>query len=405
MNFYGRLPQSSISLNDGPSNDSFGRLRTSMPVTLFDSKLLDDNAPLFWDDKQVSGSGTTSTYTQNTASVRLAVSTAAGRRLRQTFQRFNYQPGKSFLVIATGVLNVSGGGTGITRRIGYYDDNNGLFFENRDGYYYIMERSYASGAPVDTAVSRSNWNIDPMDGTGPCRINLDFSKVQIFVIDFEWLGVGRVRYGYVIDGKAYFCHETNHANLSSNVYMSTPNLPLRYEIINNGSGVASSMDQICSTVIIEGGNQNTGIVRGASTNGTQVDADVADTVYAVIGLRKKTGYYAPVSPVQISMMSETADDFEWKLMLNPTVAGSFTYVDETNSAVQIARGATANVVSSGIYLQGGFSTSSSAISNVLETIQRLGTSISGVRDELVLCVRPLSNAADIQASLMWREGV
>lgn len=405
MNYYGKLPTSSVSLNDGPSNDSFGRLRVSTPVTLFDSKLLDDNAPLFWDDKQVSGSGTTSTYTQNTASVRLAVSTAAGRRLRQTYQSFNYQPGKSFLVICTGVLSVSGGGDGITRRVGYYNDNNGLFFENRNGYYYVVERSYTSGAPIDTAISRSNWNIDPMDGTGPCRINLDFSKVQIFVIDFEWLGVGRVRYGYVIDGKAYFCHETNHANLSSNVYMSTPNLPLRYEIINNGSGVASSMDQICSTVIIEGGNQNTGIVRGASTNGTQVNADVADTVYAVIGLRKKTGYSVTVSPVQISMMSETADNFEWKLMLNPTVAGSFTYVDETNSAVQIARGATANVVSSGIYLQGGFSTSSSAVSNVLETIQRLGTSISGVRDELVLCVRPLGNTADIQAALMWREGV
>lgn len=187
--------------------------------------------------------------------------------------------------------------------------------------------------------------------------------------------------------------------------MTTPNLPIRYEIINNGSGVASSMDQICSTVIIEGGNQNTGIIRAASTNGVQVDANVADTVYAVIGLRKKANYETTINPVQISMMCETADNFEWKLMLNPTVGGVFTYVDETNSVVQVARGATLNTISGGIFLQGGWSTSSSAVSNILETIQRLGTSISGVRDELVLCVRPLSTNADIQATLMWREGV
>jgi len=150
-----------ITAQDSPSIDAFGRWRVSEPQTIFDSKQLYDAQPLFWDDQQVSGTGTTSTHNPNTASTVLSVSgTTAGRRVRQTFMRFNYQPGKSQLILCTGTLSATGGGTGIVRAMGLYDDKNGIFIRDNQGTVEAVIRTYTSGTAVDNAVSQANWNLD-----------------------------------------------------------------------------------------------------------------------------------------------------------------------------------------------------------------------------------------------------
>ena len=223
-----------VTAFEGPISDAFGRLRTSTPQTIFDSKQINDNAPLSWDDAEVSGGGTGSTYNANQASTTITVGAEAGVRTRQTKMRFNYQPGKSQMICVTGILGV--GASGITQRIGYGDDDNGLFFETIDGIFQVNRRTKTSGSAVNNRTIQSNFNIDTMDGTGPSRITIDLSKTQIFWIDFEWLSVGRVRFGFVIEGKLIYFHEFNHANDLIVAYMSTPNLPLRYEIENDGTG-------------------------------------------------------------------------------------------------------------------------------------------------------------------------
>ena len=148
--------------------DAFNRLRVANPITLFDSKQIHDNKPLFWDDQEVSGSGTSSTYNTNQASSTIAVSNlTAGKRVRQTRQRFNYQPGKSQLVMFTG--NAVSMDTGITKEVGYFDDNNGLFFRITATDAAVVVRTNTSGSPVDTVVPRSSWNGDKLDGNGPSR--------------------------------------------------------------------------------------------------------------------------------------------------------------------------------------------------------------------------------------------
>jgi hypothetical protein len=396
-----------IELGDSPTIDAFARLRISQPHTIFDSKQLIDNAPLFWDDQEVSGAGTTSSYSANTSSSVMSVSNAtAGKRVRQTFMRFNYQPGKSQVIFLTGVLDKSGGGAGIIRAIGAFDDQNGIFFRDNESTIEAVIRSYTSGAAVDNAVSQSNWNLDTMDGNGKSGINLDFSKAQIFFIDYEWLGVGRVRVGFVIDGIPVYCHEFLHANVETAAYMTTPNLPLRYEIENDGTGAASSIEDICCSIISEGGATDTGAIRYYSTAGTHVDANAADTIYALVGIRlKSTALDSFIRIRDLSILSETNDDFEWLLIINPTIAGTFTFSDITNSCLQAARGATANTVTGGTILAGGFGTKGAAIevSEALNNTITLGSTISGIADRIVLCVRPLSSNADIQGSLSWVE--
>lgn len=353
-----------ISFGDSPAADAFGRLRVSNPETIFDSKQIFDNAPLFWDDQEVSGSGTASNHFVNTASSVLQVSaTTAGKRVRQTFMRFNYQPGKSQLVFMTGTLGPSGGGTGITRAMGMFDDNNGLYFLDDEGTVKICKRTYVTGSPVDTKVAQSDWNLDKLDGTGPSGYTLDPTASQIGIIDFEWLGVGRVRMGFVIDGGVYYCHEFNHANSLAGVYMTTPNLPLRYEIENDGTGAASTLECICSSVISEGGQQDNGIVRYASTANTQITCAAVGTIYAVKGIRLKAANLgATVKILRAALqLQSTSDDVEWLLIFDPTYSATPGWGNETNSAVQTFTG-NGETVTGGTIITGGYTATSTASS-------------------------------------------
>lgn len=392
----------------GIGGDAFGRLRTSDPVTLFDSKQLFDSAPLFFDDSEVSGGGTSSTHSTATASTTMGVgATTAGKRVRQTFQRFNYQPGKSQLVMLTGNLRRSGGGTGVKASMGYFDDENGFFYMVDAGALKIVKRSKISGTTVDTEVTQSAWNGDKCDGTGKSGVSLDATKSIIFWVDMEWLGVGSARCGFVVDGDFITAHTFHHSNEIASTYMSTPNLPIRYEIENDGTGAASTMEHICSTVISEGGSERTGVLRYKSTGGTHVDANVADTLYAIVGLRLKSTHLDQVVFVEnISVIVQTSDDFEWSLLINPTVAGTFTYSDETNSGCQTAVGATANTVTGGVAVGGGMvkaSNTGGGVASEISNALRIGAAIDGTVDEVVLCVRPLASNADVEGSITWRE--
>lgn len=404
-------PQGKITFKDSPSNDAFGRLRVSEPKTIFDSKQIFDNQPLFWDDQEVSGADTGSSHNPNTASTTLSVDPeTAGRRIRQTFQRFNYQPGKSQIVLMTGVLDKSGGNSGISRCMGMYDDNNGIFLKlNGSTDAKIVRRTNASGVAVDNEVDQADWNIDKMDGTGASRITVDFTKTHILVIDFEWLGVGRARVGFNIDGVTHYVHEFLNANNLNVVYMSTPNLPLRYEIENDGNGGAATMECICSSVASEGGVDDNGVLMSVNMGSSSVNANSIGTKYAMLGIRLKSSYIgATIKLISTSILSTTNDNFYWEILFNPTVAGTFTYSDKTNSSIQIATGDTGsnpstNTVTGGTEFLSGYGVNNIPISPSIDNALHLGSAIDGTVDEIVLVVSPLSTNLDISASLAWRE--
>ncbi len=406
-----RIGESNIKFADSAAIDAYGRLRISNPKTIFDSKQIFDNQPLFWDERLESGGGIAAAHSVDEAStvITSTVSTA-GVFTRQTFMRFNYEPGKSQQIIMTGVLDLSGGGTGVERRIGLFDDNNGLFWEDDAGTIGVTIRSNVTGSAVDTTVVQDDWNIDKMDGTGQSQITIDFSKAQLFYIDYEWLSIGRIRFCLLIDGVAFGIHEVNNANSITLPYMSTPNLPLRYQMVTTSSSPASTMRAICTTVISEGGQQGLGVIRSASTGGTHVAAAADNTVYAIVGIRLKTTHVAATIQLLSASIAETVGDkdFEVLLLWNPTVADTFTYSDETNSAIQAARGAVLNVVTNGIQLGVSFQSSAKkggsadfGLSNAL----RLGSAINGDRDTLVLCVRPIGGdtSLQIEGAIVWRE--
>jgi hypothetical protein len=203
------------NVNSGPSNpayvtiggtntDAFGRLRVSQPYTLFDSqnRYAADNQ---FDTSTVTGGSTT--YLPNESTLQLNVNTASGAEVvRQTFRSFPYQPGKGLLVLATFVMNEAK--TNLRQRVGYFGTQNGLFFQLNNTTKSFILRTYISGSVDDTTrkVDQSAWNGDKLDGTGASGLTLDLTKPQILWMDFEWLGVGNVRCGFIINGEYIVCH-------------------------------------------------------------------------------------------------------------------------------------------------------------------------------------------------------
>ena len=205
--------------------DAFGRLRISEPFTLFDSSFRFGDNTFNWSTYQTSGDAVVS-HLANESSMSLYLGTTADEEIiRETKTVFQYQPGKSLLILNTFVMAAAK--ANLRQRVGYFGANNGFYFEQNGTDYNIVRRSYSNGSIDNTAIAQADWNVDPLDGTGPSKITADFSKSQIFWMDVEWLGVGSVRTGFVINGQFIICHIFHHANIADKVYMTTATLPLR----------------------------------------------------------------------------------------------------------------------------------------------------------------------------------
>lgn len=404
------ISKSVVQFGDSGSIDPFGRARVSTPYTIFDSKQIYDSSPLSFDDQQTSGGGTSSTYNANGASTTIAVSTATpGTRVRQSKRYLNYQPEKGQQIFIT--FDMIEGVNGVTKRAGYFDGNNGFYLQLQGSTVSICRRTSISGSPTDYVTSQVNWNLDPMDGTGPSGYTLDITKSQILMIDMEWLGVGRVRCALVMKGIPYYFHEFTWSNEQHGVYMPNPNLPVRYEISNNGAGAATGLECICSSVMSEGGIQENGFVFATDRGSTGFTTNNDTNLYPILGLRLNSAKLSGTARVHsVSIMSTTTTAARWGLFLNPTISGTaLTYSSVSNSVCQISNTSTnASTISvEGTYLYGGYINQSTTgdYTAIIPVPVYLGSTIAGVSDQIILGVSRLIGAAEtFFCSLNWIEG-
>jgi hypothetical protein len=229
-------------------------------------------------------------YNYDRSSTSLKVGTAIGDRVvRQTVRYFPYVPGKSHHITMTGIKAL--GKVGLRQYMMYGDDLNGIGYCLDDVVLSILTRTSTTGSIVDTLIPQSAWNIDKLDGSGISGITLDPEKSQIDGFDFQWLGVGRVRFSFNIGGKSIIVHEINHANVDDVVYMKTPTLPVRYEIVNTGATAsASTLEQICCSVSSDGGYLLHGF---ESSSGNPITSRVAVTTRRpIFAIRLKNNFTA-----------------------------------------------------------------------------------------------------------------
>jgi hypothetical protein len=384
--------------------DAFGRLRVSNPLTIFDSKNVLSKNNLF--DESVTGSATV-TYTANKSTVNLNCTEASGDKvIRQSKRVMSYQPGKSLLIFNTFVMNTQT--ENLEQRVGTFDANNGIFFEDTGTGYQIVRRTYTTGSSVDNDVPQSSWNGDKLDGTGASGYTLDPTKATILFTDYEWLGMGSVRVGFIIDGKYIVAHTFLNSNNLDTVYMQTANLPIRYEIEVTSALAAGTytLQQVCSSALSEGGYAPKAIeqmIGTASLNG--VNLTTAGTFYNLATIRIKSGRpYAVIVPQGFKGGAISNSDFELQLRLNATPSTAFSYTSYSDNVEYDLTGTTTitggTIIGQG-YLAGKGISVGTVNSDGFNFDYQLGQTIAGASDTLTLCAKGASNGDDVLGTLKW----
>lgn len=401
------VAEPSIRLADSPAADAFGHLRVSQPTAQVHISQYYDKRPLLLDEQLV-GTGS-ATFQTGESSTILATAASGDAAIQQSYNHGQYQPGKSHIIKMT--FSDMQTQSNVIKRVGYFEcatttpfvgTCDGLWFEASDDYYFTA----ANNGTNTTRVARANWD-DPLDGTGPSGETVDFSKAQVFFVDFQWLGVGRVRWGFVLDGLVKVAHSMDHAGVVEFPYMANPNHPIRWDVYQTGAG-SGSMRSVCGDIETEGTSEFIGSTHSVSNSTTEVSMS-ADTSYALVGLSVQDGKDPlTVIPVNASVIATSANDqFEWRVCLNPTVADTFTYNAVTDSPASVAIGAAANTVSDctatdGKLLTSGFGSTASPVTLASTLRRAIGHSVDGVYDKIVVVVKPFA-AADASASLTWEE--
>jgi hypothetical protein len=357
-----------ISYADSGSLDAFSRLRISSPDTLF-SVQCQYAAAAIQMEPFASGTGVTPAHNGNTRMVALSCTAGTGVSAFQSFQYSPYAPGKSHFIAVTGVL-----GTGIadvTADVGYFDAANGVIFrQNGITDLQLILRTSTSGAVSDANIfAQSAWNIDKLDGTGSSGITLDVTKSFILIIDLQFLGMGRVRVGFDINGVLYYVHQFENANNLAVPYMQSATLPIQMLLTATGSVATKTSYFKCASVISEGGNiLDYGYA--ISTPSATVTAGSGVRTH-LLSVRPKTTYNGLPNREMfilnnLNMVVTGNREVYWEIAVGAafTVDPTYANINTTYSGYESGTGGTFGNLTTGVVLYSGYLGNATA-SNVI----------------------------------------
>lgn len=395
-----------VNFGAGRNLDAFGRLPVSQQTTQLDLKQLFDEVPLQVNIETI-GSGS-ATHNTTGARTTLNVTGSGDKVVSQTIKRYYYQTakGQNFYCTFYGFDNEEDN----NKILGYYSssttspytaDIDGITLES-DGTN-LSVNTYRTGTQTATA-NRSDWD-DPLDGSGPSKVVHDFNNNTILYCQFEWLGVGSVQF-FVVKNGVYIPFHSFDFTDTTEVYMSSPNQPLRWEI--STTGAAGSFTYICSAVNSEGSLNRVGTPFSSNADDNDLQFNTAGTLYAGIGIRLKTTHLDAILELEnFEYLAETNDRALWEIRLNPTVTGTFNYTDITNSGAQTSvgnqTGGAAPTVTGGTVLQSGYLQQAGKSIISIDSTIRPGVFVDGTRTEIVLCIKPINAGLDAYVGYNWNE--
>ena len=394
-----------VKYSDSPNIDAFGRLRTAAVTNLLDIKHVYDKNPL--QVNEITAGTATSVFNQEFARVRMSTSANNDLVIRQTKTHPIYQPGKSQLfeasfsnfALQTNVIKRVGCFTSITAST-YNSVFDGFFLESNGVTNTISFQLWRSGTTIYSAAT-TTWDSTEFDPT-----NLNWSNSQLMMVDYQWLGVGRMRFGMNLSGQTIYFAEHNCANNDVNVYMSSPNQPIRYEIRQTGVG-SGYLDMICSQVSTEGALNGlyslVGITHSAQVT-LNTPATPNGTKYPYIGFRLKRDYKGVTSQLVNSyIVGVTNDLFVITLEFNPTLSSTPVWSGITNSPFEYSlQDGTLTISQSGYILRSliaDISTSTTVSVDAPDNQIRIGSNINGSLDEMWICITPLTADPKLRGSM------
>lgn len=331
---------------------SKGRSKATTYSTSFFSTFQHGKATDIWDESTASGGS--AVWDSNWSAVKLQVTSTVGSKvIRQTKVCMRYVPGRPAEFSMAFMWNAFI--SGIRKRIGMFDENNGFYFERAaDGTVYAVIRSSVSGSPVETRIAQSSWNGDKLDGTGSSGLTLDLTKTQLLVVDYEWYGAGAVIFSFVINNQSIPVHTFYHANTINTPWAATPFIPMRVELENVSSGSGDYMYQISNCHSQEAASDNLGLPLSIATPVTGITLTTANTYYPVLSIRlKSTNLNAIVIPQYLQAGTLDNTFVNYRLKLNPTLTGA-SWTDHPASDSSVQYDITATASTGGTIINQGF---------------------------------------------------
>lgn len=360
-----------ISYSDSGSLDAFSRLRTSTPEILFSVQNQYNAVPSLMENSST-GTGSAATWQSDNRMILLQATSGTGTSYTQSFQYSPYQPGMSQFIAITGVLGTYVSGS--TKEFGYFDANNGIIYrQSSGGTLNVVLRTSTSGSVVDQVIPQSSWNLDTLKtsfGNNPSGVQLNYLNSFILIIDLQFLGMGRVRVGFDIDGIPYYVHQFLNANNIAVPYMQTATLPIQALLTTSGTTTTSSMYFKCATVQSEGGNIN---FYGQNFSTPEISVTAGNnTRTALLAIRPRTTFNGVINRAlfqlqNISLLNTSNQAVRWELMVGCqySVQPTFTNVDTNGSAFEYSS-ATGTYTSGGTVIASGYMSSSANGAGMIE---------------------------------------
>lgn len=390
------------------STDAFGRMRVSDTGLRVDTVFSYDKQPLLFDEVKA-GAGV-ATFDSNLRAVYLSTggTTASNSVALRLHYHVPYTPGNSQFIAITGNLNPDNvtNWTNLRAEIGYGSANNGVGFRYDSNGCSIFLRSSISGSAQDLVlVKQANWNVNTVS-------NVDWTKSQIFMIDFQSLAVGRIRFYLDRAGDAILVHEIVNDNVRVGPYWQNGSLPPYWSVENTGTAQATGrILAICCTVKSEGAPDLDEIPGFPFSFSNVASAKtVSSSLVPVLTIQLKPTFSGLINRglVRIEDISVMGTNpFHWRLIKNATISGAnFTSVDVDS----ICNGDTsATTISGGITILSGYqgtaAGSRGSASIPLTGKVPLAVNSAGTTGDTITlaAIRVGSQDAAVSAAVNWQE--
>jgi len=355
--------------HDDGSLDSFERLRVSEQRNVFEynfGAIVPSSATTIWEATAVA-SGTIALTSQLYGTDMSSLTTNGSGYWIQTYNHVRYRPGVSVLMRFT--FNFNELTTNLRMRLGMFTDQGTFPSTAGDGFYLEAEgatialvRRYSTTQSIgqEERALQANWNLDKLDGTGSSGITIDWTKAQHFVCEYQWLGVGFIRFGFDCGGSdgIVWCHEFNAANNITGPWARTGSLPVRAEIFNTGvTTTAGRLTLIYVVVQHEGAIEDRQFrYFGANSGATLRTVGTAAGLFPLMSLRassandlsKRARVVAQSISISVITAGTGTTSIQVALLMLPTPNTGATFAGTVGgSAVSVDTAATATTAVTG----------------------------------------------------------
>ena len=369
--------------------DSFERVRVSQPTNVFEytfGAILPATVTTIW-ETGTTGTASTDALTTNLYgfNIGMPVNTVSGRWY-QSINHVRYQPGVSTVMRFTFCFGAGALLTANQRdRLGMFTDTtaamtgaagDGVFLENDAGAVFAVRRYMTQGTGSEERVAQSSWNLNRMNGAGDVAdssrniVTLNWTKAQHLVIEYQWLGVGTIRFGFEtgVNGIVWV-HEFVSVNALTEAWSRTGAFPVRFESYNYGVAATHSTTFINVVVQQEGNPSDIRPWRyfsGDSGGTGKLGGVTANTLYPLLGMRAigtndltKRARFVPtsitISVAIVGVPTAGVTPIRVSLLMLGTPGTSATFaVNPAGSSVSIDNAATATTAITGTAIWTGY---------------------------------------------------